>query len=99
MVARTVEEISSLAGVQVEEDTRYDDDFFFKAGLEEVQAVADCFGKAFEVKPEVESAIWDGFDHESHFAEALDDIVSLGLKNDGLGIEMRMGLLVIRTMK
>ncbi len=35
-MARTVEEISALRGVQVEEYAGYDDDFFFEAGLEEV---------------------------------------------------------------
>lgn len=36
MMTGTIKQISPLARVQIEEDTRYDDDFLFETGLEEV---------------------------------------------------------------
>lgn len=39
VVARTVEEVTTTRGVQVEEDTRNDNDLLLQAGLEEIQTV------------------------------------------------------------
>lgn len=51
MVARAVEEITSTRGVQVEEDTGYNNDLLLQTGLEEVEAVGDRTGKTLEVEP------------------------------------------------
>ena len=51
MVARAVEEITSTRGVQVEEDTGYNNDLLLQTGLEEVEAVDDRTGKTLEVEP------------------------------------------------
>lgn len=54
MMARTVKQISAFTRVQIEEDSRDDDDSFFKTGLEEVEAIGDGVGESFKVEPEVE---------------------------------------------
>lgn len=41
VVARTIEQITTASGVEVEEDAGDDDDFFFETGLEEVESVGD----------------------------------------------------------
>ena len=78
-MTRTIKQISPLTRVQVKKDTRDDNDALFEAGLEEVQAVGDLVGKTFEVKPEIESTVWDGGDFETHASEAGYDIVALFL--------------------
>ena len=44
LVARRVEQISSLAGVEVEEDTRDNNNLLFQTSLEEVQTIVDALG-------------------------------------------------------
>lgn len=78
-MTRTIEQISSLTRVEIEEDTRDDDDALFETGLEEIQAVGDLVGETFEVEPEVEGGVGDGGDFESHGAETLDYIVAFFL--------------------
>jgi hypothetical protein len=77
VVARTVEKISSLAGVQVEEDTWDNNHTLLKTGLEEVETVADGLWETFQVEPEVECRIWNALDLKAHLAEPVDDVVSL----------------------
>lgn len=79
MMTRRIKQISPLTRIEIEEDTRDDDNPFFETSLEEVEAVRDGFGEAFEVEPEVEGAVWDGVDDEAHFAETADYIVAFGL--------------------
>ena len=79
MMAGAVEEITSLTWVQVEEDTRDDDNTLFKAGLEEVQTIGDSGRETFKVEPKIECRVRNSLDNESHLTETLDDIVSLGL--------------------
>src|ERR1700760_3156560 len=79
-MTRTIKQISSLARVQIKENTRNNDDFLFKTSLEEVQSISDSFRKAFKVKPEIEGTIWYSFDNKSHITETLDDIISFILE-------------------
>ena len=80
MMARTIKQISPLAGVQIEENPRDDDDFLFKTGLEEVQAVRNSVGQTFKIQPEVESAVRDVGDFEAHGAETGNDVVAFFLE-------------------
>lgn len=66
MMARTIEQITSLARVQIEEDTWYDDDSLLKTSLEEVQSIGDGWWETLEVEPEVEGGVRDGLDVEAH---------------------------------
>lgn len=77
MVARTVEEIPTSGGVQIEEDTGHNNDLLLQTGLEEVQTVGDLAGETFQVEPDVEGAVRHVLDHEAHVTEALDHIVAL----------------------
>lgn len=77
MMARTIKQITSLTRVQIEEDTRDNDDSLLKTGLEEVQSVGDRWWETLEIEPEVEGGVGDGFDVETHSAETLDNVVSL----------------------
>jgi len=79
MMTRTIEQISPLTWVQIEEDTGDDDDSFLEASLEETEAVRDRIGQPFEIQPEIEGAVWDSLDIEAHFAEAADDVVTFVL--------------------
>jgi hypothetical protein len=85
MVARAVEQVTSFARVQIEEDTRDNDHALLETGLEEVQAVGDSGWEASEVEPKVEGRVRNIFDDETHLAEAIDDIVALGLFRGWLG--------------
>ena len=75
-MARTVEKISPLARIQIEENAGDHNDLFLKTGLEEVETVADFRGKTFEIEPEVKGAVRDRFDVEAHGAETRDDVVA-----------------------
>lgn len=90
MVARTVKQISATRGVQVEEDTGDDDNLLLQTSLEEVQAVGDRTGQTLEVQPEVEGAVRDVLDYETHVSEALNHVISLvlGLKNVSLHLDV-----------
>lgn len=78
-MAWAVEEVTSLARVQVEEDAWNDNNAFFKTGLEEVQAVGDSGREASKVEPEVKGRVGNILDNKSHLAETLNNIVSLHL--------------------
>jgi len=41
MMTRAIKEITTLRGVEIEEDARHNDDFLLEAGLEEVKSVGD----------------------------------------------------------
>lgn len=88
MMARAVKQISTSGRVQIEEDTRNNNDLLFQAGLEEVEAVGNMTRQTLEVEPDVERAVRHVLDHEAHVAETLDNIVSLvaemSLKGDHL---------------
>lgn len=77
LVARGVEQISSLAGVEIKEDTRYDDNLFVKTSIEEIETVVDAFGQRGQVQPQVEGRVGDTFDHEAHLSQSANNIVSL----------------------
>jgi hypothetical protein len=51
VVAWAVEQITSSRGVEVEEDTRNNNNLLLQTGLEEVEAVSDSLGKALKVQP------------------------------------------------
>lgn len=82
MMTRTIKQISPLTRVQVEEDTRDNDDALFQTRLEEVQSVGDLVGETFKVEPEVESAVGDGGDFESHGAQTGYDVIAFFLGRD-----------------
>lgn len=78
-MARTVEEITTASGVEVEKDAGDDDDLLLETGLEEVEAVGNRAGQAFEVEPEVERAVRHVFDHKAHVTQALNYVITLVL--------------------
>lgn len=77
MVAGRVEQVTTAGGVQVEEDAGHDNDLLLEAGLEEVEAVLDGLGQAFEVEPQVKGRVGHELDGEAHVAQALDHVVAL----------------------
>nr|POE47029.1 hypothetical protein CFP56_00361 [Quercus suber] len=77
VMAGAVEEIAALAGVEVEEDARHDDDLLLQAGLEEVEPVVDLAGQLLEIEPEVEGAVGQVGEVEAHGPEAAGDVVAL----------------------
>lgn len=78
-MARTIKQISPLARIQIKEDTRDNDDFLLKTGLEEVKSIGYFFGELFEIEPQVERAVWHGLDDEAHGAESGDYVVAFFL--------------------
>ena len=79
MMARTIKQISSLARVEIKEDTWDNDDALFETGLEEVQSVGNFLREVLEIQPDVEGRVWDGLDYEAHVSEAFDHIVTFVL--------------------
>lgn len=77
LVARRIEQVSSLAGVEIEEDARYDNDLFMETGVEEVETIVDAFGERRQVQPQVEGGVRDKRDLEAHFSQSTNNIVSL----------------------
>jgi hypothetical protein len=77
VMTRTIEEITSLTWVQVEENTRDNDDSLLKTCLEEIESIRDGSWETLEIKPEVECGIGNGLDMETHTTETFNDIVSL----------------------
>lgn len=77
LVARRVEQISSFAGVEIEEDTRYNDDLFMETGVEEVETIVDTLGERRQVQPQVERGVGDKRDLEAHLSQSANYIVSL----------------------
>jgi hypothetical protein len=77
-MARAIEQIPTPAGVQIEEDTRHNNDLLLKTCLEEVESVADALGHAAEVEPEVEGRVGHVRELEAHFLQTTDDVVALG---------------------
>lgn len=78
MVARRVEQITSAGWVQIEEDTRHNDDLLLQTRLEEVQTVTDLAGETLEIQPQVESRVGNILDVEAHLAQTLNHVVTLG---------------------
>lgn len=58
-MARTVEQISSFARVEVEEDTRNDNALLLQASLKEIETIVDGVRQAAEIEPEVERCLWN----------------------------------------
>lgn len=79
MMARAVEQISPLAGVQIEEDAGHDNDALLETGLEEVQPVGDGVGETLEIQPQVEGRVRHGLDVEAHPEETGDYVVAFVL--------------------
>jgi hypothetical protein len=79
VVTRAVKEVTTTRRVQVEEDTRDNDDLLLKTGLEEVETVGDRTRETLQVEPEVEGAVGYVLENETHIAEALDDVVTFFL--------------------
>lgn len=83
VVARAVEQITSLGRVQVEEDTGHDNDLLGQKRIEEVQSIGyvSFLGKGRvergQVKPDVEGCLRDVLDAETDFVKTLEDKVSL----------------------
>jgi hypothetical protein len=77
LVARRIEQVSSLRWIQIEEDAGHNDDLLFQASFEEVQAIVDTFGQRRQVEPQVEGAVGDEWDLEAHRCQSVNDIVSL----------------------
>jgi len=80
MVARRVEEVTTVRGVDVEEDARDDDRLFLEELLEEGQAVVERRGEFLEVEPDVERRVGGDGDGEADVLETLEHVVALGLE-------------------
>lgn len=74
-MARAVEQITSAARVQIEEDARYHNDLLLKTGLEEVQAIVDALGKLVQIQPEVKRAVWSVVKIEAHGLQTVADVI------------------------
>lgn len=98
-MARTVEQVTSLRRVQVEEDSRHDNDLLAKKSVKEVQTVGyvGFFGerrvKRGQVEPYVEGCLRDILDAEADLAKTLEDeiafLTEVGLQ--GLHLLMHEG--------
>lgn len=51
VVARRVEQVTTARGVQIEKDARHNNDLFFQAGLEKVEAVRNGLGQTLQIQP------------------------------------------------
>jgi hypothetical protein len=80
MVTRTVEQISPVCRVDIEEDARDHDRLFFQQLLEEGETVAERIGKLREVEPDVERRLRLHFDFEPDFLEPFEDVVTFCFK-------------------
>lgn len=78
-MAGRVEEVTALAGVQIEEDTRHNNDLLAQALVEEVQTIVDRSRKGAEIQPKVEGRVGHILvgDVEAHLPEAANDVVTL----------------------
>lgn len=65
-MARTVEQITTTCGVEIEEDARNNDNLLLKTGLEEVETVGDGTRQILEIEPQIECAIRHVLDSEIH---------------------------------
>lgn len=72
-----MEEGSALRRVDVEEDTRYDDDLSIEAGFEERETRVERSGEILEISPNIESSSGDVVDADAHLLESTDSKVSL----------------------
>lgn len=98
VVARRVEEVPAVGGVDVEEDARDDDRLLLEELLEERQTVVERRGEVLEVEPDVERRDGRHGDVQADLVEPLQDVVALGLEvplerdllcHDALGLEQR----------
>jgi len=91
VVAGRREEITSVRGIDVKEDSGNDDSLFLEEFLEEGQTVTQRFGKSGEVEPDVKSGNWWSFYWKTHIGETLKDMVTLAvemlLKSKLLGVD------------
>ena len=76
-MARRIEQISPLSRVQIEEDTRHNNNLLMQTCLEEVQPIINLIRQIRQIKPKVESAIRLERKLEAHTLKAVDDIVAL----------------------
>jgi hypothetical protein len=79
-MARTVKQIPPLTGIQIEEDSGYNNHPLLKTCLKEVETVRDSRWESFKIEPEVKGRVWDCLDLEAHFTEARDDVVAFFLE-------------------
>lgn len=68
VMARAVKQISSSCRVQIEEDTRDNNNLLLETGLEEIQTVGDGAGQTLEIQPQIEGTVRDILDNEAHFS-------------------------------
>lgn len=96
VVARRVEEVPAVRGVDVEEDAGYHDRPLLEELLEERQAVVERRGEVLEIEPNVERGDRRDGNLEAERLEALEDVVTLMLEvllqcdlflQDAVGIE------------
>lgn len=79
MMARTVEKITSLARVEIEENPGHDNNLLFETGLEKVQSVRDGVWEAFEIEPQVEGRVRYSLDLKAHVSKTLDNVITFFL--------------------
>ena len=87
MVARGVEEVSTLGRIEIKEDARHHDDLLLEEQVEEAQSIQQRFIRqrrlqGREVEPDVERAVRDilAAGTEPNLPEALEDVVPLHLE-------------------
>ena len=78
MVARRVEQVPTPTRVEIEKDTRDNNDLLLETGLEEVEAIVNALGEVGQVEPEVESRVGHVGELEADFLETANDVVALG---------------------
>jgi hypothetical protein len=78
VMTRRIEQIPTLTRVQIEEDTRNNNDLLLETGLEEVQPVGNALGQIRQVEPDVEGRVGHEGELESDLLQATDDEVALG---------------------
>ena len=80
VVARRVEEVAAVRGVDVEEDAGDDDRLLLEELLEEGEAVVERRGQLLEVEPDVERRDGRDGDVQPELVEPLEDVVAFSFE-------------------
>lgn len=77
MMARRIKQIPTLTRVQIEEDTRHNNDLLLQTSLEEVQPIIDRIRQIGKIQPEIKRRIRHEGELEADFLKTTDDVVAL----------------------
>jgi hypothetical protein len=73
-----VKQVPAPGGVQIEENTRDNNDFLLETRIEEVESIVDALGQAREIKPQVERRVGHVRELKADFLETSNDEIALG---------------------